>query len=57
METDLQIPTTPLAADTTKCEDCKHCVLERDPYATGDWWYAEHQCSADFCPYGKDDMD
>lgn len=57
METDLQIPIKAPANNTPECERCQYNVLERDPYATGDWWYVEPQCTADFCPYGKDDMD
>lgn len=40
-----------------RCEDCDHCQTVRDPYATGDWWYAVLDCTQEPCPYGKDNMD
>lgn len=31
------------------CDDCSYAIIEYDPHATGDHWYAEYLCTAPRC--------
>ncbi len=56
-QTGRTIPPSAITQPIPRCEDCDHCIVDRDPYATGDWWYAGLECTANFCPYGKLEID